>query len=48
MGCGNNAIGVGLKIVIYLDVPSLGHTLFDFLVSGISMLTKTLTLILLS
>jgi hypothetical protein len=45
MGCGDNAIGIGLKIVIYFNIPSLGHSLFDFLVSGISMLTKTLTLI---
>ena len=30
MGCGDNAIGVGLKIVIYFYIPSLGHTLaFD-------------------
>ncbi len=28
MGGGDDAIGVGLKIVIYLDVPSLGHNLF--------------------
>ncbi len=28
MSSGNDAIGVGLKMVIYLDVPSLGHTLF--------------------
>jgi hypothetical protein len=28
MGGGDNAVGVGLKIVIYLYVPSLGHTLF--------------------
>jgi hypothetical protein len=28
MGSGDDAIGVGLKIVIYLNIPSLGHSLF--------------------
>jgi hypothetical protein len=27
MGSGDDAIGVGLNIVIYLNVPSLGHTI---------------------